>query len=215
VFGISRFVPVHGDDVLPQRPLDALANGAGAEVDLLIGTNAEEMNLYLVPTGVRDKIGRLLATYVLHKSQPHARKVLKAYGIGTKGRKPGQALTDAMNDLVFRWPARRFAEAHKGRTHMYEFDWRSPMFGGELGASHGMELPFVFDALACATGEQGLCGPNPPQDLAERMHALWIRFATDGRLPWGEFDAETRQVYSLVQQNARHEPVMPAAPFLP
>ncbi len=215
VFGISRFVPVHGDDVLPQRPLDALANGAGAEVDLLIGTNAEEMNLYLVPTGVRDKIGRLLATYVLHKSQPRARQVLKAYGIGTKGKKPGQALTDAMNDLVFRWPARRFAEAHTGRTHMYEFDWRSPMFGGELGASHGMELPFVFDTLACATGEQGLCGPNPPQDLAERMHALWIRFATDGRLPWVEFDAETRQVYSLVRQEARHEPVMPAAPFLP
>jgi len=47
------------------------------------------------------------------------------------------------------------------------------------------------------------------------MHALWIRFATDGRLPWGEFDAETRQVYSLVRQEARHESVMPAAPFLP
>ncbi len=215
VFGISRFVPVHGDDVLPQRPLNAVANGAGADVDVLIGTNAEEMNLYLVPTGVRDKIGRLLATYVLHKSQPHARKVLKAYGIGTKGRKPGQALTDALNDLVFRWPARRFAEVHTGRTHMYEFAWRSPMFDGELGASHGMELPFVFDTLTCATGEQGLCGPNPPQDLAERMHALWIRFATDGSLPWPAFDTETRQVYSLVRQEARHEPVMPAAPFLP
>ena len=33
--------------------------GAGAEIDLLIGTNAEEMNLYLVPTGVRDKVGRI------------------------------------------------------------------------------------------------------------------------------------------------------------
>ena len=89
------------------------------------------------------------------------------------------------------------------------------MFGGQLGASHGMELPFVFDTLATATGEQGLCGPNPPQDLANRIHALWIRFATDGSLPWAEFDTETRQVYSLVRQEARHEPVMPAAPYLP
>ena len=215
VFGISRFVPVHGDDVLPQRPLDALANGAGAQVDLLIGTNAEEMNLYLVPTGVRDKIGRLLATYVLHKSQPHARKVLKAYGIGAKGRKPGQALTDAMNDLVFRWPARRFAEAHQGRTHMYEFDWRSPMFSGQLGASHGMELPFVFDTLATATGPEGLLGQTAPQELADRMHRLWIDFARDGSLPWAEFDRDTRQVYRLEAGQAVHEPVMPAAAFLP
>jgi para-nitrobenzyl esterase len=47
------------------------------------------------------------------------------------------------------------------------------------------------------------------------MHALWIRFATDGSLPWAEFNAETRQVYSLVRQEAWHEPVMPAAPYLP
>ena len=72
VFGISRFVPVHGDDVLPEPPLEALKKGVGAEVQLLIGTNAEEMNLYLVPSGVRDKIGRLLAWFVLRKSQPRA-----------------------------------------------------------------------------------------------------------------------------------------------
>lgn len=215
VFGISRFVPVHGDDVLPKRPLDALTDGAGAEIDVLIGTNAEEMNLYLVPTGVRDRIGRLLATWLLHKSQPQARKVLKAYGVGTKGRKPGKALTDAMTDLVFRWPARRFAEEHRGRTHMYEFDWRSPQFGGELGAAHAMEIPFVFDTLATTTGEQGISGTKPPQDLATRMHAIWVRYATDGTLPWPEFNRNTRLVYSITRGEAAFETVMPAAPFLP
>ena len=49
----------HGDDVLPEPPLRALKAGAGAEIDVLIGSNAEEMNLYLVPTGVRDKLGAL------------------------------------------------------------------------------------------------------------------------------------------------------------
>jgi para-nitrobenzyl esterase len=214
-FGISRFLPVHGDDVLPETPLDALANGAGAEIELLIGTNAEEMNLYLVPTGVREKIGGLLATYVLHRAQPHARRLLKAYGLGQAGVKPGQALTDAMNDLVFRWPARRFAEEHRGRTHMYQFDWRSPAFAGELGAAHGMELPFVFDALATTTGPQGLTGEAPPQELADGIHKLWVGFATDGRLPWPEFDRAGRQVYSIGAGEARFEAVMPAAPYLP
>lgn len=215
VFGISRFVPVHGDDVLPLQPLEAIKAGAGADLDILIGTNAREMNLYLVPTGVRDKIGGLLATFLLSRSQPKARKVLKAYGLGQKDRKPGQALTDAMNDLVFRWPARRFAEEFKGRVHMYEFDWHSPAFNGELGACHGIELPFVFDTLATTTGPEGLCGTQPPQDLADRTHRIWVDFARDGSLPWAPFDKEGRQVYSMVEGFSRPEPRMPAAAFLP
>ena len=214
VFGISRFVPVHGDDVLPVKPLEALKAGAGAEVELLIGTNAEEMNLYLVPTGVRAKVGKVLAWLALRKSIPDAWAILKAYGMGG-GTKPGLVLNAAMNDLVFRWPARRFAEEHRGRTHFYEFDWRSPMFGGELGAAHGMELPFVFDCLPVATGPEGLCGTSPPQHLATRIHGLWVQFAKTGALPWPEFDRETRQVYQLEGGEAVHEPVMPAAAFLP
>jgi para-nitrobenzyl esterase len=214
VFGISRFIPVHGDDVLPEKPIDALKTGAGAEVDLLIGTNAEEMNLYLIPTGVREKVGRLLSWFVLRQSIPKAGAILRAYGMGT-GKKPGQVLTDAMNDLVFRWPARRFAEEHRGRTHFYEFDWRSPMFGGELGAAHGMEVPFVFDTLSTATGEQGLCGPNPPQELATRIHGLWVDFAKHGGVPWPEFDRDTRQVHRLAANETISEAVMPAAAFLP
>ena len=215
VFGISRFIPVHGDDVLPEPPLQALATGAGADVDLLIGTNAEEMNLYLIPTGVRDKIGRLLAIYVLRRSQPQARKVLRAYGVGKAGKSPGGALTEALHDLVFRWPARRFAEEHRGRTHVYELDWRSPALENQLGACHGMELPFVFDTLSTVTGERGLAGTSPPQVLADRIHKIWVDFARDGSLPWPEYDRETRLVYQLEKGVAEHEPPMPAANFLP
>jgi para-nitrobenzyl esterase len=72
VFGVSRFVPVHGDDVLPEQPLAALKTSAGQNVDLLIGTNAEEMNVYLVPTGVRDRNGRLLTRRSGCGPRPHA-----------------------------------------------------------------------------------------------------------------------------------------------
>lgn len=215
VFGISRFVPVHGDDVLPQKPLDALKAGAGADVDLLIGSNAEEMNLYLVATGMREKIGGWLATYVLHRSIPKARKILKTYGLGQKGRKAGYVLTEAMHDLVFRWPARRFAEEHGGRTFMYEFEWRSPAFAGELGACHAVELPFVFNTLATTTGAEGICGEAPPQELADQMHKIWVDFATDGSFPSGEFDRDNRQVFQIERGEAVQEPPMPAAAFLP
>nr|AIW81366.1 carboxylesterase, type B [uncultured bacterium TB305_p]AIW81378.1 carboxylesterase type B [uncultured bacterium TB306_p] len=213
VFGISRFIPVHGDDVLPLPPLEALKAGIGSDIELLIGTNAEEMNLYLVPTGVRDKVGKWLSIYVMHRSQPNARKVLKAYGLGVNGNKPGHVLNDALNDLVFRWPARRFAEEYPGRAHMYELEWGSPAFDGQLGASHGMELPFVFDTLDLASGEEGLAGVNPPQELATRTHKLWVDFARSGTLPWPQFDRDSRLIYQLERGEAVSEPPMRAASF--
>ncbi len=215
VFGISRFIPVVGDDVLPEPTLRALEKGAGAEVELLIGTNADEMNLYFVPTRVRDRIPGFLARWVVGKSHPDARGVLRAYGLGAPGRKAGVAMTEAMTDLVFRWPARQFAAAHRGATHMYEFDWHSPACGGQLGAAHAMEMPFVFNTLAAATGPLGICGEAPPQDLADRIQALWVGFARDGSLPWPEFDGDSRRVHLLHADRTIVEPVMPAAAFLP
>nr|WP_314443637.1 carboxylesterase family protein [uncultured Sphingomonas sp.] len=213
VFGISRFIPVCGDDVLPLKPLEALRAGAGKDVELLIGSNAAEMNLYFVPTGVKRKLPGWLAWLMLRRSHARPAAVLQAYR--GPGKRPGEVFTDALTDMVFRWPARRFAEEHQGRTHVYEFDWHSPACGGELGACHGIELPFVFKALDTVSGKQGLAGEGPPQELAERTHALWVRFATDGSLPWGEFDREGRTVHRLAEDVTISEPVMPAAPFLP
>jgi para-nitrobenzyl esterase len=215
VFGISRFIPVVGDDVLPVHPLKALASGAGRDVDLLIGTNADEMNLYFVPTKVRDRIPSFIAGWLLGKSHPNARQVMQAYGLGRRGVRPGQAMTTAMTDLVFRWPARQFAAAHQGRTHMYEFDWQSPACDGQLGAAHAMEMPFVFDTLPTATGPKGIAGEDPPQELADRIHKIWADFARDGSLPWPEFDAEHRNVHLLAADRTIEEAVMPAASFLP
>jgi len=212
VFGISRFIPVFGDDVLPEKPVDLLARGMGKDVQVLIGSNAEEMNLYFVPTGVRPKIFGLLARWIIGKSQPRGKAVMKAYA--RPGTSAGDTFTRAVTDLVFRWPARTFAAAHSGRTHLYEFDWRSPACDGELGACHGIELPFVFDTLATTTGERGLAGSNPPQDLATRIHRLWVDFATDGSLPWKPFDTETRQVFQLAAGKPVHEAVMPIAAFI-
>lgn len=213
VFGISRFIPVYGDDVLPERPHDALKNGAGRDVEVLIGTNSEEMNLYFVPTKVRAKAPGWLLRWLMRKSHPTTNETLKAYGWG-KG-KAGHIFTEAMHDLVFRWPARRYAEEHQGKTHVYDFDWKSPACGGELGACHGIELPFVFKTLSTATGAKGFAGEAPPQDLADRVHDIWVRFATDGTLPWPEFEPRDRQVHLLGSGRTISEPAMPVAAFLP
>jgi carboxylesterase type B len=83
-------------------------------------------------------------------------------------------------DLMYRIPAVRLADAHRARganVRMFRFDYRTSVVDGELGACHGLELPFVFDTLAEAAP---LVGEDAPQSLADDVHGAWIRFARAG-----------------------------------
>jgi para-nitrobenzyl esterase len=73
---------------------------------------------------------------------------------------------------------------------MYELAWRSPQFFGLLGACHALEIPFVFDTLG--NGTQLLWGPDPPQHLADAMHAAWVAFAIRGDCGWPKYDLRRR-----------------------
>jgi para-nitrobenzyl esterase len=214
-FGQGKYSPVYGDDILPAPPLQLLAEGAGRDVGLLIGTTADEANAFLVPLMLDRLLPGFAAKWLLGNSMPNAGEVLKAYGLGAKGKKPGEVLSRALTDLGFVSPSRQFAEAHQGKTHVYQFDWKSNACGGRLGAAHSVDLGFVFNTLPSVTGPQGLVGTTPPQALADRLHTLWTQFIVDGSLPWPEYDAATRKVHLLAADRTVHEPVMSAAAFLP
>ena len=208
--GVSRFLPVFGDEVLPVAPLEALAAGAGADVQLLIGTMREEMNLYYVPSGLKRSLEAAAALELLSTMVPRARELLAVYAKGSE-TPAGAAFVDAMTDLVFRLPARRFASAHRGPKHLYEFGWRSSACDGELGACHALELPFVFDTLASCAGIAGIAGTNPPQTLARDIHRLWVSFIADGRLPWTTYDPQSRICMALESGVAAQEGAIPCA----
>ena len=209
-FGLGLINPVHGDDVLPEHPLRALAEGAGRDVDLLIGTTAEEARFWSGPTRL-EYLPRPVARWLLARIAPQARELFAAYTAAFPGERGGATLTRVLSDVAFRRPARQFAEEHQGRTHVYEFDWRSPAAGGRLGAAHGLELPFVFDTLDTVTGPHGFAGTAPPQALADRVHRLWIDFASTGDLPWPPFDRQARAVHQLAGQVTVREDPFPAA----
>lgn len=96
----------------------------------------------------------------------------------------------ALTDWFFRIPAIRVAEAraeHGAATHVYEFVWRSTLFGGRLGACHALEIPFVFDTLD-DPGTSLIAGPDrPPAQIADEMHAAWVAFARDGDPGWSPY----------------------------
>ena len=172
-------MPVVDGEVLPERPIDALAAGVGREYGLLTGTTAEEFRLFLVPTGIADKVPMAAMPALLARYGPEPDRMLAAYREALPDGSPGDLLSAVLTDFTFRIPALRAAEArqaHGAATHLYSFDWRSPALGGHLGACHALDIGFVFDNLT--TGLLG--GGGGPQRLAEEMHSRWIAFARDG-----------------------------------
>ena len=185
---MMAFEPVVDGQLLPVRPIDGIAGGNGRHVDLLVGTNQDEHRLFLVPTGLADATDDATVQMVggaLGLDAPG----LATYRTGAP--RAGDALAAVLTDWFFRIPAIRLAEAHQGDSYMYEFAWKSPLFGGRLGACHGLEIGFVFDTLDAEMGE-ALYGSSPPAEVAAAMHRAWIEFARSGRPGWAAYDLGTR-----------------------
>lgn len=190
--GGMSLTPVLDGDLLARRPEDAIADGAGRDVDLLIGYTSEEFRFFLMPTGLAGELtDELVAAVAAGMGVP--RGLPAAYRDHHPDMTAGELMAAIVTDSLFRIPANRTAAGHAasgGRTWMYEFAWRSP--NHDLGACHALELGFVFDNL---TGEpEGLAGPNPPQPLADRMHGAWVDFAVRGDPGWRRFDPSARAV---------------------
>jgi para-nitrobenzyl esterase len=191
---LMPFEPVIDGAVLPVLPIKSIAAGAGAGIDVMIGTNAEEERLFMVPNGAIDHITEdVLAGSIAAYGLPVA-ETLTAYRTARPDASAGDLFTAILTDWFFRIPAIRLAEAHAqgtGGTYMYEFAWRSPQFGGRLGACHGLEIAFVFDNLD-REGNEGLMGTSGPQEVADAMHTAWVAFATSGNPGWPQYDLDRR-----------------------
>ena len=185
--------PVVDGDTIPERPIDRIAAGAAAGIDLLAGATADEWRFFLVPGGAMDQItAEVVAATLVGYGLPD-KAALASYRAAHPGASPGELLAAIQSDWYFRLPVIRLADAHATRasaTYVYEFAWRSPQFGGHLGACHGAEVAFVFDTPGGAT--EALAGANPPQQLADLMHAAWIRFASVGEPGWPKYDLSRR-----------------------
>jgi para-nitrobenzyl esterase len=188
--------PVVDGEVVPARPVDRIVAGAGADIDLMVGTTAEEWRFFLVPTGAIDRVTEDRLSTTARVMRLDVEPALAVYRASRPHATPGDLLGALITDWFFRIPAVRFAEAHAkngGSTHMYEFAWRSPLFEGRFGAAHAVEIGFVFDNLR-REGAMGLAGDEPPQALADVMHRAWVAFATSGAPGWSPYDSRTRSV---------------------
>ncbi|HYN32034.1 MAG TPA: carboxylesterase/lipase family protein [Ilumatobacteraceae bacterium] len=185
--------PVIDGEIIPANPIDQITGGAAASIDLMVGTTTDEWRLFLVPSGAMEHITTDMVAGVVTAYGLPVAETLALYRAENPDASPGDLLAALLGDWYIGIPAMRLADAHSNsttNTFVYEFAWRSPQFAGLLGACHGLEIPFVFETLA--NGMEPLLGSDPPQALADTMHAAWVSFAATGDSGWPQYDLERR-----------------------
>ena len=190
------FQPVFGGEVLPRYPIDAVRDGSGAGVPTLVGTTLEEWKLFTLmsgPDAIRVRAPRPLRNLCLQAGKS-VDELVAAYEARLESPSEVELRNAIETDRIFRIPAIRLAEAQVANdtpTWMYRFDWKTPAFGGRMGACHALEIPFVFDNLS-APGADAFTGNVAPQELATNMHNAWVAFAKNGDPGWTPYDTERR-----------------------
>ena len=180
------FQPVVDGDFLPEHPVDAIAAGAAADVDLLIGVNAEEYGLFVAPTGLADAMTAQVLTATTARLCEDPGAMLATYREQLPEASPADLFVAVQSDWFCIAPTDRLLEARQAAgkaSYAYQFAWRPTTFEGGLGACHTLEVPFVFDTLDDPWGIE-LRGADAPRELAARMHGAWVAFVTTGEPGW-------------------------------
>jgi para-nitrobenzyl esterase len=208
------FQPTYGTPAVPHRPIDAIAGGSAADVDILIGTTMEESLVFVVAMAdmFNDEMVALTMDAVFAGQGATA---LEKYRAKRPDAAPHAIVGAVETDRMFRVPAVRLADAqaaHNPNVWMYRFDWQTPVFDGAFGACHALELSFVFNTLNSGLAA-AFNGPDAPQSLADSMHRAWARFVTagspshDGLPEWPRYDSTDRPTMSFgVTSHLMHQP---------
>lgn len=179
VMGVSTWGARVDDDVLPADVVGDIRRGANPAVQVLIGTNEDEMRYFRRYDP--DFASHLMQEYhakgsVMGRDFTRVRAFADRY---TADSADPMRYVDFAGEYWIRQPSILLAEAQArhAEVYMYLFTWDSALPG--MGAAHAVELPFVFGHLEGTDVEQ-LTGPRPPRALSRRIQAAWTAFAATG-----------------------------------
>lgn len=206
--------PIRDGNIISKDLYKVYEKGAGSDVDLLIGTNADEARYWigevggiipyklLLPIMYENNIAR-----ITDENQKYVDKFMKLQDKGSTWD-----ITEFYNDLMFRVPAIEQASSHArngGNTYMYY--WTYPSALKHYGASHAVELAYVFNNLQ----QTIYTGNNINADLASIVQNMWVNFAKTGNpstndLVWPKYNEKTKETMVLgretkVQSNLLEE----------
>ncbi len=171
--------PQRDGKLIPLNPYKPYENGETADVDMLIGTNAEEMNYWIEEVGGMTPY-RLLSSIKFENDM----KILSASDkkrvrdfISLKKEERIWRMSRFYDEMMFRLPAVEQARLHSkngGKTYMYY--WTVPSTLPMHKACHAVELAYVFGNR----DETIYTGEPADKSLSDTVMQMWTNFARTG-----------------------------------
>ena len=183
--------PVVDGELHPSPVEEGMRAGAGEDIPLLVGSTRQEFSA--------------IARANRHLLEDHdVEPILEEVGLSPEAARrfaaalpdhhPADVVGQYVSDVMFRrrivdWLDLRHETA---RTWAYDFAWPSTVSGV---AEHCLDVPFIFDLLEDPDVTR-VAGPEPPQPLADRVHAAFVGFVRDQHPGWPAYrDSKSIMVF--------------------
>jgi para-nitrobenzyl esterase len=180
--GEAPCIPVADGKVMPFMPLEAFSKGMAANVPTIVGSNLDEQKLFSLMNPIHHRMDEETLIKLLKRNvrEESIRMIIDLYKAEKERRNekvtPFELYSAINTDIMFRNIALHITEAqrdHNIPAYNYLFTWKSPAAGGIFGASHALEVGFVFGTM-----DDGFCGTGPDADrLSDRIQDAWTSFA--------------------------------------
>ena len=221
-------MPYRGQEgIVEEDPYEALRSGVGKDVDLMIGTNADEWRYWINEMGdvemtEMDEEG-IEENMAVYEEAVAAEKKEEAYAVASDRDKENLDKffqleqikdldeiwqnTELGNETGFRMGAIEAASCHAeagGNTYMYYFDIPSDNFDF-VGACHASEVAYVFHN----EDETGFSG-TVDKDLADQICEAWVNFAKTGDpsvgdIKWTKYNIDERNTMVITKDGLKIE----------
>lgn len=178
------FMPVTDGRALPSDPFGEAAPATARNVPMLIGSTADEFSLFFlgIPDTASLTFEALPGLLEFAVPEPYIPAVIAGYRALLPNAAPYEILVAIASDRAFTADAVAQAglKAAQGGAPvwLYQFDWKTPVMDGRLGAMHALETGFVFDNLQKSVSMIG--DVTQAQPVADMMSDSWLAFARTG-----------------------------------
>ena len=194
--------------VLPEDLYEAYKSGKGKDIDMLLGSNKDEMRYFILYLGESTYYykGKFLYTHGLPIYFDNCYKELSSEDkenvdqfMKLQNTKRIWKVTEFFNELVFRLPMNKQAEYHSdagGNTYVYLYKY--PYEDEKLGAFHGSELAYVFNNDFDEDR-------NFNEKVVNNIQDMWVNFAKTGnpsteRFTLEKYDSKERKTIIIDEE---------------